>query len=55
MIPDDDWDVAPVTEEDFMVDATIDVPDYAKRLSSAYTAQLCSLTAITSHVCRQFL
>ena len=53
MISDDDWDVKPLTVDDFMID--VDVPDYIQKLSSDYIIQLCSLTEITSHICRQFL
>ncbi|KAJ4004102.1 hypothetical protein NW766_011959 [Fusarium irregulare] len=53
MISDDDWDVKPLTVDDFVVD--VDVPDYIHKLSSDYIIQLCSLTEITSHICRQFL
>ncbi|KAH6967030.1 fungal-specific transcription factor domain-containing protein [Fusarium venenatum] len=54
MLSDDDWNVAPLTEEDFLFDATAHVPDYAQALSYDYFVQLCSLTEITSQICRQF-
>ncbi|RGP69557.1 hypothetical protein FSPOR_4661 [Fusarium sporotrichioides] len=54
MISDDDRNVAPLTEEDFLFDSIADVPHYAQCLSYDYFAQLCSLTEMTSHIYRQF-
>ncbi|KAM0543612.1 hypothetical protein ACHAPJ_012199 [Fusarium lateritium] len=55
MLSDDDWDVLPPTSEDFTVDSSVDIPDNIKGQSSDYFIHLCSLTEITSRICRQFL
>ncbi|KAG8670368.1 hypothetical protein FPOAC1_009776 [Fusarium poae] len=54
MISDDDWNLVPLVEKDFLFDTTAGVPDYAQCLSCDYFVQLCSLTEITSQICRQF-
>ncbi|KAF9770565.1 hypothetical protein IL306_011873 [Fusarium sp. DS 682] len=54
MISDDDWDVSPLTPADFAIDPTTDMPESINDQSLDYFIHLCSLTGITSDVCRQF-
>ncbi|KAM0443262.1 hypothetical protein ACHAQK_003625 [Fusarium lateritium] len=55
MISDDDWDVSSLKPEDFVVDLSVDVPEHVKDQSFDYFVRFCSLTEITSQVCRKFL
>ncbi|KAJ4248400.1 hypothetical protein NW762_012737 [Fusarium torreyae] len=55
VVSDDDWDVSVPTAGDFTVDSSVNIPDNIKDRSSDYFIHLCSLTEITSRICRQFL
>lgn len=48
----DDWDVSPLTTDDFVVDGE---PSDESQHSPDYFIHLCSLTEITGGICRQFL
>ncbi|EWG44722.1 hypothetical protein FVEG_15710 [Fusarium verticillioides 7600] len=54
MISDDDWDVSPLTSADFTIDPTASIPENIRDQSLDYFIRLCSLTEITSAICRQF-
>ncbi|KAM5385335.1 hypothetical protein ACJZ2D_000976 [Fusarium nematophilum] len=54
MLCDDDWDVSPLTQEDFIVDASVgSLNDMSHQLPD-YFMHLCSLTQIANSICRQF-
>jgi hypothetical protein len=55
MISDDDWDVSSLTFADFTLDPTAIIPESIRDQSLEYFIRLCSLTEITSGICRQFL
>lgn len=55
MISDDDWDVSRLTSADFNLDPTATIPESIRDKSLDYFIRLCSLTEITSGICRQFL
>lgn len=55
MLNDDDWDVSPLTMDDFAVDTNITLSDDVRYRAPDYFMHLCSLTEIANSVCRQFL
>lgn len=55
MLHDDDWDVSPLTPEDFIVDTNVSASDGTGHQFPDYFMHMCSLTEIASSVCRQFL
>lgn len=55
MLHDDDWDVSPLSPEDFVVDTSISSSNDISHQAPDYFMHLCSLTEIASSICRQFL
>lgn len=51
MLRDDDWDVSPLTVDDF----SMDTPGEGLDVSPEYFLRLCTLTLIVEEICRKFL
>lgn len=54
MLHDDDWDVSPLTPEDFIINMNVSLDGIGHQLPD-YFMHMCSLTEIASSICRQFL
>lgn len=54
-LSDDDWDVSPLSAEDFTVDTAAEHSNEWTAQSPDYFIHLCSLTDIVSEICRRFL
>ena len=55
MLNDDDWDVTPLTLEDFVIDHSVSSGDSGLDISPGYFIHLCSLSLIAGKICREFL
>lgn len=54
MIREDDWDVSPLTADDFIIEPHAGPPNQGYDLSPEYFIQLSSLTLVADQICRQF-